>query len=114
MKTCHTLLALMVALLCVPAFATDWNTCRQLGLTTIDDCMRYDDDPAFRADVTSSRAHPKEDSKSATPPQTIVITGCDSGGCWDQQGNQYSQVAGNIFEGPSGRCRQIGMMMQCP
>lgn len=49
-----------------------------------------------------------------SPPDLFVITHCDDAGCWDNLGNRYNRGAGDTFFGPSGACRRIDDMMQCP
>ena len=57
----------------------------------------------------ASHSMPSPSSKSPA-----VITSCDQGGCWDDQGGRYSKGAGNTYIGPNGACQMVGGMMNCP
>lgn len=48
------------------------------------------------------------------PPTSSRIMNCDRAGCWDDRGTRYHQGNGNVMISPSGPCRQIGGMIQCP
>lgn len=117
MTVVRSLFFLLSVSVCASAMGTSWDTCRKLGLTSVVDCKRYDEDPAFRAQVRQSIGLNSETSGRALPapaPQPSVITSCDNGGCWDNLGNRYNRGAGNTFFGPSGACQKVGSTMQCP
>ena len=65
----------------------------------------------------------EEDGYSSTPSERgstrntgpSVITSCDSGGCWDNQGGRYNKGGGGTYFGPQGgACQQVGGVMHCP
>lgn len=48
------------------------------------------------------------------PPGPSIITNCDAGGCWDNQGKRYNSGGGPTMIRQDGRvCQRIGGMMQC-
>ncbi|GHT81381.1 hypothetical protein AGMMS49960_17660 [Betaproteobacteria bacterium] len=59
-------------------------------------------------------AHRREVAIPAAPRPT-VITGCDSGGCWDNVGGRYNSAGGDVYTRPGGgpACHMIGGQMVC-
>jgi hypothetical protein len=108
-----SLIALSV-LVCTAAVATDWATCRKLGLSSVADCKRFDEDRVFRDQVKAANGLETSDQRRARRPKPSVITSCDPEGCYDDVGNRYNSGGGGVFFGPSGACQMVGNMMQCP
>lgn len=63
--------------------------------------------------VPARGANPGATSPYAPPPS--IITSCDPGGCWDNQGNRYNKGAGQTyFPSSGGACQMINGAMHCP
>lgn len=114
MNIIRSMLFLILVALCSSAMATDWATCRKLGLSSVADCKRFDEDRAFRDQVRAANGLETSDQRRARRPKPSVITSCDQGGCYDDVGNRYDSGGGGVFYGPNGACQLVGNMMQCP
>lgn len=65
-------------------------------------------------DVPDDESASTTTSIPAPTPAPSVITSCDGGGCWDNQGGRYTRGAGTTYFGPNGACQLINGQMQCP
>ena len=115
-KMAHFALGLTVLFLSNAASATDWSTCRDMGLSSLVECKKYDEDPVFRAQVRQKLGLPVEIIVQEIPaqgPPPSPISSCDNSGCRDNRGNRYVRGAGNTYIGPYGSCQMVANMMHC-
>lgn len=68
---------------------------------------------AFSA-AAQSAPTPAAPASSPTVGPTMLIVGCDPGGCWDEFGLRYDRAGGGVFIRPDGHeCTQVRGRMAC-
>ena len=56
----------------------------------------------------------KPQTKLQPPQQPSMITNCDPGGCWDNQGQRYNGTGGTPYFRQDGKvCQSVAGRMQC-